>query len=132
MLLLKISIVFGPAGCPLFVVVGVGHIHEVLHPFIILPAVELAPLVLGYGIRARSGLPEIFESPCRRTGRVASICDNSLGRAAGRVTRNLLVLGTFLFKGCGQINQNLVVISTLLVPFSGRFIVSIQVDHVGD
>ena len=109
-------------------VVGVGHIHAVLHPFVIFPTVEFAPLILGSGIRARIGLSEIFEFPCRRTSRVARLRVNSLGCAAGYIP----VPGTLLFKVCDQINQNLVVIVTLLVPFVIRIVVSIQVDNVGD
>ena len=47
-MLLPIIILFGPLGFPIFVIVGVGvgHIHAVLHPFAIFPAVKLAPLVI--------------------------------------------------------------------------------------
>ena len=38
----------------------------------------------------------------------------------------------FLFKGCVQNNQNLVVIGIMFVPFAGRLIFIIQVDHVGN
>ena len=113
-------------------VVWVGHIHATLHPFFIFPGVELAPLVLGSIITARSGLTDIFEFTCRQTGRVARLHGSSLGCIDGRVSGSLLVLVTFLFKGCGQSNQNLVVIGTLLVPFSSRLLVSIKVDHVRD
>ena len=82
-------------------VVRVGHIHISLHPFVILPAMELVSLVLCYGIGARSDFPNIFEFPCRRTGRVARFRGSSLGRASGKVTGDILVLGTFLFKVCG-------------------------------
>ena len=128
LLLLPISIVFGPAVCPLFVVVGVEHIHAVLHSFAIFPAMKLAPLVIGSGIRARSGITK--KKNGRHTGRVSRLRGSSLGRAAGRVVGYLLVIGTFLFKGCGEINQNLVVIGTLIVPFTSRHVGSIQVDHV--
>ena len=93
---------------------------------------EIAPLVLGSGVSARSGLPNIFEFPCRRTGIFDRLHGSSLGRAAGRVSGDIIVLVAFLSKGFGQSNQNLVVISTLLVPFSIILVVSIQVDHVGD
>ena len=93
---------------------------------------ELASLVLGSGIREHSGLPGIFDFPCRRTGRVARLRGSSLGCAGGRFARALLVLGMLLFKVFGQSNHNFVVIGTLLVPFSGRLVVIIQVDHVGD
>ena len=111
-------------------VVGVRHIHAALRPFVVFPDVELAPLVLDSSIRSRSGLPK--KNPCRRTGIVSRLCGSSLGRAAGRVSGYILVFGTFLFKCCGQSNQNLVVIITLLVPFDGRLLVSIQVDHAAN
>ena len=60
LLLLPIIMVFGLLGYPLFVVLGVGHIHAVLHPFVVFPAVDLAPIVLVSGIRACSGLPDIL------------------------------------------------------------------------
>ena len=113
-------------------VLGVGHINAALNPFVVFPSVELASLVLGSGIREHSGLPDIFDFPCRRAGRVARLCGSSLGHADGGVAGDILVLVTFLFKGCGQSNHNLVVIGTLLVPFSGRLVVIIQVDHVSD
>ena len=60
LLLLPISISFGPAGCPLFMVSRVGHIYAILHPFVVFPAVKLLPLVLGSGIKSRSVLSDIF------------------------------------------------------------------------
>ena len=113
-------------------VVRVGHIHAALYPFVIFPAMELAPLILGSGIGACSGFLEVFEFLCRRTGRFARLRGSSLGCAADRFTGALLVLGKFLFKGCGQSNQNLIVIGTLIVPLAGRLVVGVQVDHVGD
>ena len=113
-------------------VVGIGHINSALHPFFIFPAVELARLVLGSGIRSHSGLPDIFEFPCRRTGIVARLRGSILDRDAGRVSGDLLALGMFLFEGYGQGNQDLVLIGTLLVPLTGRLVFSIQFDHVGD
>ena len=92
---------------------------------------KLAPLILGSGIRACSGLPEVFGFLCRRTGRVSRLCGRSLGRTAGRFSRALLVLVTFLFQGYGQSNQNLLVIGTLLFPLAGILIVGIQINHAG-
>ena len=111
-------------------VVRVGHTYSALHPFVIFTAVELAPLVIGSDIGARSGFPNIFEFPCRRSGRVARLRGSSLGHAASRVIRDLLVLGMFLFKGCVQINNKLILIVTLLVPLPGRLVIGVQVDHV--
>ena len=85
-------------------VLGAGHTHAALHPFVIFPAMELVPLISGSDISACSGVTAILEFTCRRTGRVARLCDTSLGRAAGRVTKALLVLGTLLFQVCGQSN----------------------------
>ena len=96
------------------------------------PYVDLVPSVIGSIIRERSGLPNIFEFPCRRTSIFPRIRGSSLGHAECMVSGDLLVLGTFLFKGRGQSNQNLIVIGALLVPFFSRLVVSIQVDHVED
>ena len=85
------------------------HIHAVLHLFVIVPTVKLAPLVLGSGIRSHSGLPDILEFSCRRTSKVARLRGRSLGRAAVRVVGDIIFLGMLLFKGCGQSNQNLFV-----------------------
>ena len=93
---------------------------------------KIAPIVLGPGIRARSGPPNILKFPCRRTGRVARLCVSSLGCTANGVARAFLVLGPFLFQGRGQSNQNLVVVGTLLVPLAGRLLVHVQVYHIGD
>ena len=132
MILFPIGIIFGPVGCPLLVVVGVGHIHAVLHPFVVFPAVELIPLALGPSIRAHSGLLNIFEYPRRRNGKVARIRGISLGCDTGMVAEALLVFGTFLFQGCCQSNQNLFVIGTLLVSLTSIFVVGVQVNHVGN
>ena len=113
-------------------VVRVEHINAVLHPFVIYPATKFAPLVLDSSIRVYSDIPEIFEFPCRLNVRVSRLRSSSPGCASGRVARALLVIGTFLFNGCVQINQNLVVIGNLCVPFTGRILVSIQVDHIRD
>ena len=109
-----------------------GHIHAVLYPFVVFTSVKLAPLIFGSGIRARSGILDIFKFPCRRTGRVDRFRGSSISCAAGGVDGSLLVLGKFVFKVCSQSNWNLVVVSTLVVPFSGRLLVSIQVYHVGN
>ena len=111
-------------------VVGVRHRHAILHPFVIFPAMKLAPLILGPGIRARSGLPDIIKFPCRRNGRFVRICGRSIGHTAIRVAWDLLFLGTLLFKGHGQSNHNLVVICTLIVPLAGRIVVCVQVYHI--
>ena len=96
------------------------------------PAVKLEPFLLGPSIRSRSDLTYIFKLPCRCTGRISRICGRSLGYTTIRVSRALLVIGTFLFQGCGQNNRKLVVICTLLVPLAGRLVVSVQVNHVVD
>ena len=111
-------------------VVGVRHIHSILYPFVVFPALKLAQLVLGSGIRACSGLPQ--KKTCRRTGKVTRLCGKSLGRTAGRITGAVFVLGKFLFQGFSQSNQNLVLIGTLLVRINGRLVFGVQVNHVGD
>ena len=130
MLLFPIIVVFGPVGCPLFVVVGVRYIHALLYPFFVFTDMKLAPLVLGHGTRAHIGLSDIFKFPCRRTDRVSRLCGRSLGRTASRVVGDFPVLITFLFQVRGQSNQNLFVIGTLLVPLSGRLLVCVQVYHI--
>ena len=132
MLLSPINIVFGPAGFPLFLVVGVRHIHAVMYPFVVFPAVKLAALVLGSSIRSRSDLPGIFKLSCRRTGRVASLRVRSIGLASGRFSGGLLVIGTFLFQGCVKSNQNLAMTGALVVPLAGRLVIGVQVYHIGD
>ena len=128
--LFPISIVFGPAGGPIFVVVGVRHLHAVLYTFFAFPAMNLAPFVLGPGIRARSGIPKILKSPCRRTGRVSSLCCRSIGHTAVRFAGALLVLGTFLFQGRGQSNHNLVVVGSLFVALASRLVVCVESYHI--
>ena len=66
--------------------------HAILYPFVVSPAKNLAPLVLGSGIRARSGLPSTFKLPCRRTTRVDRLRGRIIGRTAGRVAGDLLVI----------------------------------------
>ena len=113
-------------------VVGVRYIHAVLYPFVFFPDVKLAPLLLGSGVRARSGLPDIFKFPCRLNGRVSRLRGISLGFTAGRVSGDLLVLEMFLFQGFGKSNQKLVFSGILLVPLSGRLVVGVKVNHSGD
>ena len=113
-------------------VVGVRHIHAVLYPFFVFTAVKLLPLVLGPGVRACSGIPDILIFLFRRTGRVARICGRSLGLTARRAAGDLLFLSPLLFQGRGQSNQNLVVIGTMFVPLAGRLVVCIHVYHIGD
>ena len=131
MVIFPISVIFGPAGSPIFVVVGLSHIHAVLYPFFFFPAVNHAPLVLGPGIRARGNLPDILKFPCRQAGRVSRICVRILGRTYSRVGRALLVLGTLLIQGHIQSNQNIVVVRALLVPIASRLVVCVQVYHIG-
>ena len=113
-------------------VAGVMHINAIMYPFFVLPAVKLSPLVLGPGIRARSGLPEIRKFTCMRTGRVASLCGMSLGCTASGISGTLLVLGRLLLQGRGQSDQNLVVVGALIIPLYGRLLVCVQVYHFGD
>ena len=119
-------------GFPLFVFVILGHTHTALHPFVISPAMELAPLLLGSVIRACSVFTEIFEFTCRGAVRVARLCGISIGRGAGKVAGALLVIVMFLFKSCGQINNNLILIGTLLVPLDNTLVVGVKVDHVAN
>ena len=123
MLLFPISILFGPEGDQLFVVVGLRYIHAVLYPFFVFPSVNIAPLVLGPSIRAHSGIPNILKFTCRRADRVVRLCGRSHGRTGSRVSGSLLVLGTFMFEGRGQSNQNRVMVGALLVPIAGRLVV---------
>ena len=109
---------------------GVRHIHAVLYPFFVFPAVKLAPLLLGPGIMACCGLPNVLKFPCRRTSRVARLCCRYLGSTFIKVSGDLLVLGTFLFQGYVQSKQNLVVFGTLLVPLAGILVVCVQVYHI--
>ena len=60
-------------------VMWVRHLHAVLYPFFVFPAVNIAPLVLGPGVRARSSLPNNIKFLCRRAGRFASLSGSSLG-----------------------------------------------------
>ena len=113
-------------------VVGVNHVHTVLYNFFVFPTVKLAPIVLGPGIRARSGLLDILKCICRKTGRVARICGRILGHTTSRVSRDLIVLDNFLVQGRGQSNQNLVVVGALIVPLVGRLVVHVQVYHIRD
>ena len=93
---------------------------------------KLAPLILGPGVRAHSGLPDILKFSFRQTGRVTRLRGKILGRTSGRVVGAIFVPGTFMFQGCGKSNQNLVVVVTLLVPLAGILVVGLQVSHVGD
>ena len=131
LLLFPIRIVFVPVGSPLFVVVGMRHIHAVVYPFFVFPSVKLASLVLGPGVRARSGLTNILKFSCRCTGRVASLCGRILGCTASGVVGDILVIGTFLFQGRGQSDQNLVVVGTLLLSLADILVVCVQVYHIG-
>ena len=79
-------------------VVGVRHMHAVLYPFLVLPSMNLAPLVLGPGVRARSGLPKTLKFSCRRTDRVASLYVRSLGCNYSGFVRDLLFLARFCFR----------------------------------
>ena len=103
-----------------------------VYPLFVFPAMKLSPLVLGPGIRARSGIPDILKFTCRWAVRVARLCGRSLGRTDSRVSGPLIVIVKFLFQGRGQSNQNLVVVSTLLVPLAHRLIVRVKVYHIGD
>ena len=52
-------------------VVRVNHIHANIYPFVIFPAIDLAPLLIASGIEARSVIANIFEFMCRQTSIVA-------------------------------------------------------------
>ena len=119
-------------GNPLLLVVGVRHIHAVMYPFFVLPAVKLAPLVLGPGSRARSGLTKIPKFVCSQNGIVSSICGRSLGCTTSGVSGTLLVLGTFLLQGRGQSDHNLVVVGALIVPLAGRLVFCVHVYHISN
>ena len=113
-------------------IVEARHIHAVLYPFFVLPAVKNVPLVIGPGVRTRSGLPKILKVPFRQTGKFSSLYVSSLGCTSSGVAGALLVLGTFLFQGHGQSDQNLVVVGALLVPLAGILVVCVHVYHIDD
>ena len=52
-------------------VVRVDHIHANIYPFVMFPAIDLAPLVIASGIEAHSVIANIFEFLCRRTSRIS-------------------------------------------------------------